>query len=131
MNEAICNRKPRNNYHRTADKTMSKIRTVSHVGGQIFYCPGCEDPHAVNTVPNGPRWTYNGDPDSPTFSPSIKVTEMWWENKKQVADKVCHSFVKNGRIQFLPDCTHKMAGQTVDIPEWPYAPGTYGGIEEQ
>jgi hypothetical protein len=32
---------------------------------------------------------------------------------------VCHSFVTDGRIQFLNDCTHPLAGQTVDIPEWP------------
>jgi hypothetical protein len=33
--------------------------------------------------------------------------------------KVCHSFVVDGRMQFLSDCTHVMAGQTVDIPVWP------------
>jgi hypothetical protein len=31
---------------------------------------------------------------------------------------VCHSFVTDGRIQFLGDCTHALAGQTVDLPEW-------------
>jgi hypothetical protein len=31
---------------------------------------------------------------------------------------VCHSFVTDGRIQFLEDCTHELAGQTVDLPEW-------------
>ena len=29
----------------------------------------------------------------------------------------CHSFVTDGRIQFLADCTHPLAGQTVDLPE--------------
>ena len=45
-------------------------------------------------------------------------------------DDVCHSFVTDGRIQFLGDCTHKLAGQTVNIPEWPYAAGSYGGIAD-
>jgi len=31
---------------------------------------------------------------------------------------VCHSFVTDGRIQFLTDCTHALAGQTVDIPDF-------------
>jgi len=31
--------------------------------------------------------------------------------------QVCHSFVTDGRIQFLGDCTHNLAGQTVDLPE--------------
>ena len=31
----------------------------------------------------------------------------------------CHTFVTDGRIQFLGDCTHALAGQTVDLPDWP------------
>jgi hypothetical protein len=31
---------------------------------------------------------------------------------------VCHSFVIDGRIQFLSDSTHVLAGQTVDLPKW-------------
>jgi len=30
---------------------------------------------------------------------------------------VCHSYVTDGRIQFLADCTHALAGLTVDLPE--------------
>ncbi|MHC8396108.1 hypothetical protein ACYZT8_21075 [Pseudomonas sp. LB3P93] len=33
-------------------------------------------------------------------------------------DCVCHSFVIDGCIQFLGDCTHELASQTVDLPEW-------------
>ncbi len=33
---------------------------------------------------------------------------------------VCHSFLTDGRIQFLDDCTHAMAGQTVDLPSFPH-----------
>jgi hypothetical protein len=32
--------------------------------------------------------------------------------------KVCHSFVTDGRIQFLGDCTHALANQTFDLPGW-------------
>lgn len=32
--------------------------------------------------------------------------------------KVCHSFVTDGCIQYLGDCTHRLAGQTVDLPAW-------------
>lgn len=31
---------------------------------------------------------------------------------------ICHSFVIDGRIQFLGNCMHKLAGQTVDLPDW-------------
>ena len=29
----------------------------------------------------------------------------------------CHSFVRSGRIEFLSDSTHALAGQTVDLPD--------------
>ena len=32
--------------------------------------------------------------------------------------QVPRQFVVDGRIQFLGDCTHELAGQTVDIPGW-------------
>jgi hypothetical protein len=30
-------------------------------------------------------------------------------------DKVCHSLIRDGQIQFLTDCTHELAGQTVPL----------------
>lgn len=112
------------------DNEMSKIRTLEG-GGQTFFCPGCDSTHAVNSHPDGPRWTYNGNPQNPTFTPSILVTCRWAQHDDSMKDDVCHSFVTDGRIQFLSDCTHKMAGQTVEIPEWPHASGTYGGIVDE
>ena len=29
----------------------------------------------------------------------------------------CHSFVKDGRIQFLLDCYHRLKGQTIELPD--------------
>lgn len=79
-----------------------------------FECPGCEIHHRIAHGPgDGPRWTWNGNVDAPTFQPSILVRYPWGD--KQV---VCHSFVTDGRIQFLDDCTHALAGQTVDLPDW-------------
>ncbi len=103
-------------------------------GGLVmFYCPGCKCHHGVNTdktAPNpytGAMWQWNGSLDSPTFSPSILVrgtvpiTDD--EHRRIMAGEafepkplVCHSFVTDGRIQFLGDCTHELAGQTIEIP---------------
>lgn len=30
-------------------------------------------------------------------------------------DTVCHSFVRDGRIEFLGDCTHELAGKSVAL----------------
>jgi hypothetical protein len=43
---------------------------------------------------------------------------------------LCHYFIRAGKIEFCGDSPHNLAGQTVDLPDWPYAPNTYGGIEE-
>lgn len=70
--------------------------------------------HGLNVL-NGqqPDWTWNGDVDRPTFAPSVLVRYPWGSDQHQV---VCHSFVRDGRIEFLGDCTHALAGQTVDLP---------------
>lgn len=102
-------------------------------GRQVhFRCPGCNDVHGI-VVDVPEAWTWNGDLERPTFSPSVLMTanyaeppvtpenyEQWerepWEQK--IVRRVCHSFVTDGRIQFLGDCTHALAGQTVDLPAW-------------
>lgn len=110
---------------------MSKVRKVLGKDAVAFYCPGCRHAHAINLKPPSPVWTYNSNPDFPTFHPSIHVIARWSQNDPTMADEsLCHSFVENGYIKFLSDCTHSLAGQTVLIPQWPHAPGQYGGIEE-
>lgn len=86
-------------------------------GNQVFFeCPGCEVPHGINVGDGpGPRWTWNADVEKPTFTPSILVNFTWGHER---VPHVCHSFITDGRIQFLGDCTHALAGQTVDIPDW-------------
>lgn len=77
-----------------------------------FECPGCECVHAVPV--SGERgWQFNGDLERPTLSPSLLVRE--YEGDTVV--RVCHSFVRNGQIEFLSDCTHEHAGKTLPLRE--------------
>lgn len=60
------------------------------------------------------NWSWNGDTEKPTLKPSILTMATYGpENKKMV----CHSWVNDGKVQFLSDCTHSLAGQTVDLLE--------------
>lgn len=94
---------------------LSKILAKSN-GNIFFECPACEIPHGINCGDgHGPVWSWNGDINKPTFSPSVLVDFTYGADKKR---EVCHSFVVEGTIQFLTDCTHQLAGKTVDIPEW-------------
>lgn len=73
------------------------------------WCPGCDDPHMIPV--QGPRaWQWDGNVEAPTFSPSLLV---------RGGERVCHSHVRAGRFEFLSDCTHALAGQTVPIAPWP------------
>ena len=94
----------------------SKIRTLE--GGRVaFMCPGCKQAHQV-TVDGSRGWTFNGNGDAPTFSPSVFVNAPGPYFNPSPDVPSCHSFVTDGRIQFLPDCTHDLAGQTVDLPDF-------------
>lgn len=102
--------------------------------GQVaFYCSGCKEYHAINISGNGcPIWGFNGDYDKPTFSPSILVKSghytsghkdsCWCTFNKEHPDDpapftcgICHSFITDGKIQYLSDCTHELAGQTIEL----------------
>lgn len=77
----------------------------------MFYCEGCDRLHAFSDI-----WQFNGDLNNPTVSPSVKVTMPY-----KGVDYICHSFINNGEIQYLNDCHHQLAGQTVklkDESEW-------------
>lgn len=86
----------------------------------IFWCPGCDGAHAIWIGEgSGPRWSWNGDAERPTFSPSLLVRYNGADaDTPGGIPSVCHSFVTDGRIQFLGDCTHALVGQTVDIPDF-------------
>jgi len=124
---------PENEMKRKGTKLM-----MSDAGYTLFFCPACKKPHAVSVAPpNG--WAWNGSGDLPVFSPSVGVSGhevviggdgLWtgdWVLDAQGKPKpsYCHSFVGSadgstpGKIQFLGDCTHAMANQLVDLPDYP------------
>lgn len=101
-----------------------------------FKCPGCSFNHVLNVdAHNRPAWGFNGNAESPTITPSIRAMsghyvggrtsaeECLWCGPKREDDDcrdlcyVCHSFVTDGKIQFLSDSTHHLSGQTVDLPD--------------
>lgn len=119
---------------------MARLSAVlrSLAGNEVsFWCPGCDHAHAINHGPGG--WTWDGNAERPTFSPSVLVTgghytlghegDCWCkfnaahpEDPSGFKCERCHSFVRDGQIQFLADCTHALAGQTVPLPPWPAPP---------
>lgn len=120
----------------------SQLRTITH--GETtyealqFWCPGCEQPDPdggtqgglhmlpVNTSLKAPSWTWDGNLEAPTLSPSI-LTRMEHARRRSTHGEeltdvglfVCHSFLRGGVFEFLSDCTHQYAGQSVPLPDLP------------
>jgi len=77
----------------------------THVG---FKCPGCLCVHWVPVHGDGVTWQWNGEADTITLSPSLLI------NKHDPANR-CHLFVQGGKLAFLSDSHHALAGKTVDM----------------
>lgn len=87
--------------------------------GIRFGCPGCNGTHVIPTGASPNAWDFNGDLERPTLSPSILVYPhgVLLDDGSVGQTPRCHSFVRDGRIEFCSDSTHSLAGQTVDLPE--------------
>lgn len=112
---------------------MSPLKSFD--GGFLFWCPGCREAHAIR-IAGSPVWKWNGNEDRPTFTPSLLVTSghfnpganagtCWCTFNAAHPDKTapfrclrCHSFITDGRIKYLADCSHSLAGQTIDMLPW-------------
>lgn len=79
----------------------------------------------VESPDGGPAWGWNGDVARPTFTPSLLVRGVQWapeygfhkptHHVEPGQPIVCHSSISDGQWQFLGDCTHTLAGQTVPV----------------
>ena len=93
---------------------MQKIVRVIHKGypdaetvnkmQYWYWCLGCNHVHAFATH------TFNADYLNPTVSPSLLHS-----NPEQY--HTCHSFIRNGFIEYLGDCWHDLKGKTVELPD--------------
>ena len=61
-------------------------------------------------------WTWNGDTERPTLRPSVLTQGTDIRAGSTHGQKYrCHTWVNDGKAQFLDDCTHELRGQTVDM----------------
>lgn len=117
------------------NQVSAKLR--SREGGFIYWCQGCEETHSVRTDGLG-AWGFDGNLAAPTFSPSVLVTSGHYVSTHKPGDRCwctynaehpnrpasfqchrCHTFVVAGMVQFLADCSHALAGQTLPLPDLP------------
>lgn len=89
-------------------QVSSKLRRL--VNGYAHWCPGCEEDHPL---PDG--WDFNGNLESPTFTPSFKHSGY----NRRHQNFVCHYVLTDGILNFCADCTHALKSTSVPLPDLP------------
>ncbi len=82
----------------------------------LHFCPACEEVHPI-----GLSWTFDGNLEAPTFAPSVRHT-IYPLSTTPAAPRICHYFIRAGRIEFCGDCTHEFAGKIVPLVPLPVPP---------
>lgn len=108
---------------------MSQVSAVLRRGeGRYFHwCPACYELHQLPDT-----WSFNGDPEKPTFSPSFRhsgkqgvIIDGRWTGEwvrgadGKAVDWCCHYMLEDGLLKFCGDCSHSLAGKTVPLPPLP------------
>jgi hypothetical protein len=121
---------------------LSPVLKLSRPGVYRHYCTACKQEHSVWTIDyrgDGPKWTYNNNPDAPTFQPSVRLRYDTYDCSDEIYDEymdkwmkdhdtpkpfsikevTCHYFINDGFIDYCGDSTHELAGKKVKLPEFP------------
>lgn len=123
---------------------MAKIerRRVRREDGVTYsaiyhWCQACDGLHGVwvNEQPQdaklSPRWTFNGNMERPTFSPSVRCFSNHDDDGNKLPNggerTLCHYFVEDGMIRYCDDSPHAYKGQKVPLKDIP--PGWFRGDE--
>ncbi len=98
-------------------------KPVHLVGGRYVQCTAEEATHVTLNIP-GPTgrltlpvivkgvragtgcWTWNGSATAPTLRPSVLTEGHGYR---------CHSWINDGEVQYLQDCSHDLRGQVVAL----------------
>jgi len=99
---------------------MAKIKTKT-VTYYSFFCPGCKHVHSYAVSNDNSQWQFNGNIESPSFTPSL-LNRMTTKNPVtgvyDIEEERCHLFVTDGKIIYCGDSMHELAGKTVELPEF-------------
>lgn len=116
---------------------ISKCMRNVQGDGLMYWCQGCNGAHVIYHGAGHP-WTWDGNLEAPTFSPSVLIrTGHYSDRPEPLPDgrcswcveaeteghatmcSLCHTFITAGMVQFLSDCTHQYAGQLLALPDLP------------
>jgi hypothetical protein len=108
----VLGQKPKSRKVQKKEALPVLLPIINDSGKYIFFCPGCSTNHLINTnrFLGQPCHKLTGPLSRPTVRASILSI-----GDEQLGKPHCHSFITEGRITFMQDCTHRLAGQTIDM----------------
>lgn len=82
-----------------------------------WWCDGCEDFHLVPVnvdvreagAPDG--WDY---PRGRFVDEALEGEALTADSNKRITPR-CHTFIRQGHIEYLTDCDHSLAGKTIPM----------------
>ena len=100
-------------------QVSAKMRRAD--GRYFHWCPACQEMH-----PLPDSWTFNGNVERPTFSPSFKTTFTHWtggvaesgHGLGERQERICHYIIADGKIHFCADSWHGRS-DVADMPDLP------------
>jgi hypothetical protein len=102
----------------TPDQPVGELRADQSGTRFWFICPGCGELHAPYVEGDEkkvPVWWWNRSITRPTISPSIRASR---DRGDAPSKYLCHIYVREGKVECLPDCLHDNAGKTLDMIPW-------------
>jgi hypothetical protein len=61
------------------------------------------------------NWSFDGNLDEPTFTPSFKHSGYSSHNEP----RICHYILTKGVLTFYSDSTHALTGKSIALPQLP------------
>lgn len=86
--------------------------------GWMIRCQVCGHHYfPKDRIANKSQWSFNGNMERPTFTPSMNEHQNppGPTHNPELPTRRCHYIVTDGRIAYCGDCTHELAGQTLDL----------------
>lgn len=87
-------------------------------GVSYIFCTACQEFHSIHTkIPdvNGTIYNITGTLQQPTITPLVVRVIEKFNKSKHSADHICNGVVTEGQIRYLENCTHTLAGKSVEL----------------
>jgi hypothetical protein len=80
------------------------------IRGYRFWCPACRELHPLYVAGPPPLWWFDGNMDSPTFSPSLRM----------LGGNGCHLTIGQGVIYYCNDSGHEFRNKSVPMVDYDF-----------